>query len=78
MFCELKLDLFYTILNLTFSRKLIKYFKYFCMRLALFFCFFDSWYIIKYSLTETLESSVFCSLDPRVHILIANKALLPF
>ena len=36
-----------TELNLTFFRKLIKYFMYFRMN-ALFFRFFDSWYIIKY------------------------------
>ena len=33
--------------------KLIKYFIHFRMKFALFFRFFDSWYIIKYLLTET-------------------------
>ena len=42
-----------TELNLTFFRKLIKYFMYFRMKFTLFFRFFDSWYIIKYLLTET-------------------------
>ena len=31
----------------------MKYFKYFCIKFALSFRFFDSWYIIKYLLTET-------------------------
>ena len=34
-------------------RKLIKYFKYFCMKFTLFFRFFDSCYIINYLLAET-------------------------
>ena len=34
-------------------RKLIKYFKYLCTKFALFFRWLDSWYIIKYLLTET-------------------------
>ena len=42
-----------TAITLTFFRKLIKYFMYFHMKFALFFRFFDSWYIIKYLLTET-------------------------
>ena len=52
--------LLYTELNLTFFRELIKYFKYFRMKFALFFRFFDSWYIIKYVLTETEGNSMFC------------------
>ena len=34
-------------------RFILKYFKYFWKKFALFFRFFDSWYIIKYLLTET-------------------------
>ena len=65
-------DIVYSI-NLTFFRKLIKYFMYFRMKFALFFRFFDSWYIIKYLLTEisgrqyvlwTLDSRCF----PRLHL----------
>ena len=43
-----------------FFRKLIKYFMYFRVKFALYFRFFDSRYIIKYLLTETEGSSMFC------------------
>ena len=43
-----------TEINLAFSRKLVKYFLHFRMKFALSFDLFDSWYIIKYLLTETL------------------------
>ena len=53
-------------LTLTFFRKLIEYFTYFRMKFALFFRFFDSWYIIKYLLTETSEKQyVLWTLDCR-------------
>ena len=57
-------QLYFTVLNLTFFRKLIKYFEHFCMKFALFFRFNDSWYIIKYLLTETSESNMFCDEEP--------------
>ena len=53
-------------LNLTFFRKLIEYFTYSRMKFALFFRFFDSWYIIKYLLTETSgKQYVLWTLDCR-------------
>ena len=56
----------FTALNLPFSTKLIKYFKYFCIKFALSFRFFDSWYIIKYLLTETSgKQYVLWTLDCR-------------
>ena len=37
---------------------------YFRMKFALFFCLFDSWYIIKYLLTETSgKQQVLWTLD---------------
>ena len=57
---------FCTELNLKFFRKLIKYFMYFRTKFALFFRFFDSWYIIKYLLTETSgKQYVLWTLDCR-------------
>ena len=55
-------DIVYRVKIDVFFRKLIKYFMYFRMKFALFFRFFDSWYIIKYLLTEP---SVLWTLDRR-------------
>ena len=55
-------DIVYRVKFDVFFRKLIKYFMYFRMKFALLFRFFDSWYIIKYLLTET---SVLWTLDRR-------------
>ena len=52
--------------RIKFFRKLIKYFMYFRTKFALFFRFFDSWYIIKYLLTEALgKQYVLWALDCR-------------
>ena len=52
--------------NRNVFKKLIKYFMYFRMKFALFFRFFDSWYIIKYLLTETSgKQYVLWTLDCR-------------
>ena len=57
---------FCTELNLKFFRKFIKYFMYFRTKFALFFRFFDSWYIIEYLLTETSgKQYVLWALDCR-------------
>ena len=61
-------DIVYSLPNLTFFRKLIKYFMYFRMKFALFFRFFYSWYTIKYLLTETsAKQYVFWTLNCRHH-----------
>ena len=58
-------DIVYRI-KFNFFRKLIKYFMYFRMKFALFFRFFDSWYIIKYLLTGTSRKQyVLWTLDCR-------------
>ena len=44
----------------------MKYFKYFCIKFALPFRFFDSWFMIKYLLTETSgKQYVLWTLDCR-------------
>ena len=65
--------IYFTALNLPFFTKLTKYFEYFYIKFALSFRFFDSWYIIKYLLTETSgKQYVLWTLDcrcfPRLHL----------
>ena len=58
--------IYFTALNLPFFTKLIKYFEYFYIKFALSFRFFDSWYIMKYLLTETSgKQYVLWTLDCR-------------
>ena len=62
---ELKIDLFYPIKFNVFL-KINKIFQVFCTKFALFLRFFDSWYIIKYLLTETSgKQYVLWTLDCR-------------